>query len=611
MSGIERILGDPEVFQINRLEAHSDHIHYRSKGEEESGFRLCLDGTWDFIWSSTLDEREEDFYKEGFSSRRMTTIEVPGHIETQGFGQIQYINTMYPWEGREMLRPPMVPRHNPVGQYMRTFDLPDEMEGERLVLRFEGVETAFRLFLNGVFVGYSEDSFTPSEFDVTSLVRKQGNRLAVEVYRFSSASWLEDQDFFRFSGIFRPVYLVSKPAAHVEDFLAESDLERDEGGTFRLSVKLSYGTTFTGRLHWRLGTLGEGEIALDESVVEASTPVMSFPFVKQYHYKAPSLYELELELYDGDGALVEYIPYRIGFRHIEIENGMLMYNYHRLMICGVNRHEWSPRKGRAIGMEEMRQDIALIRDAKCNSVRTCHYPDRVEWYSLCDEAGILVMAETNLESHGSWQKDGAVEPSWNVPGDRPEWLGAVLDRCRSNYETFKNHASVIIWSLGNESFCGEDIVKMQEYYKSVDPTRPVHYEGVFHRPDMKDRVSDFESQMYAPPERIRAYLEKDGGKPFLSCEYMHSMGNSLGGFKDYDDLFDEYLGYAGGYIWDFIDQALWKKDELTGVEYLAYGGDNLEKRSDYEFSCNGIVSADRKPKPAMQMVEAVYGNRIW
>ena len=299
MSGIERILGDPEVFQINRLEAHSDHIHYRSKGEEESGFRLCLDGTWDFIWSSTLDEREEDFYKEGFSSRRMTTIEVPGHIETQGFGQIQYINTMYPWEGREMLRPPMVPRNNPVGQYMRTFDLPDEMEGERLVLRFEGVETAFRLFLNGVFVGYSEDSFTPSEFDVTSLVRKQGNRLAVEVYRFSSASWLEDQDFFRFSGIFRPVYLVSKPAAHVEDFLAESDLERDEGGTFRLSVKLSYGTTFTGRLHWRLGTLGEGEIALDESVVEASTPVMSCAWMYAYPVISGKVNHITTGFYHG------------------------------------------------------------------------------------------------------------------------------------------------------------------------------------------------------------------------------------------------------------------------------------------------------------------------
>ena len=290
---------------------------------------------------------------------------------------------------------------------------------------------------------------------------------------------------------------------------------------------------------------------------------------------------------------------------------MVMYNYHRLVICGVNRHEWSPSGGRSITLDDMRRDIDLIRQARCNSVRTCHYPDRVEWYSMCDEAGIYVMAETNMESHGSWQKNSAVEPSWNVPGDRPEWKDLVLDRCVSNFELLKNHTSIIFWSLGNESWCGECIQAMNDYYKSVDDGRLVHYEGVFHRPEMKGTVSDVESQMYAPPQRVRRYLEKDGSKPFLLCEYMHSMGNSLGGLKEYDDLFDEYLGYVGGYIWDFIDQALYRTDEATGERYLAYGGDFGEKRSDYEFSCNGIVDAERNVKPGFQEVEAVYGNRLW
>ena len=608
-------LSDLSCYQVNRRKAHSDHIHYRSRQEAEAGsssFFLSLDGQWDFIYSARPEDRETDFEREDFHSDRIVKITVPGHIQTQGFDRIQYINTMYPWEGREMLRPPMVPADNPVGQYITTFDLPDEMDGERIIIRFDGVEKAFYLYLNGSFVGYSEDSFTPSDFEITDLVRKNGNRLCVEVYKHSKASWVEDQDFFRFSGIFRPVCIYSLPRAHVDDFWARTDLLRDEGGTFSLSLELSYSDPdFKGVLEYSLGKLVKGEISLDSSVTSHHSETVTIPYVKQYHFKAPNLYDFSITVRDSRKRVVEYIPYRIGFRHIEVENEMVMYNYHRLMICGVNRHEWSPERGRAITLDEMRRDIAIIKGAKINSLRTCHYPDRVEWYSMCDEAGLYVMAETNMESHGSWQKDGRIEPSWNVPGDDEAWLGMMLDRCRSNFELLKNHTSIIFWSLGNESYCGSVIRAMNEYYKSADGTRLVHYEGVFHRPDMKDSVSDVESRMYASPQAVRDYLEKEWKKPFLLCEYMHCMGNSLGGFKEYDDLFDSYLGYVGGYIWDYIDQALYRTDPATGERYLAYGGDFGEKRSDYEFSCNGIVDAERREKPAMQEVRAVYGNRLW
>ena len=613
MISIQNYLSDPSVFRVNTRKAHSDHIHYRTIGEAESAssFYMPLDGEWDFIYSDTPDEREKDFHKDSFVSDRVQKIHVPGHVELQGHGQIQYINTMYPWEGKEMLRPPMVPSANPVSQYIRYFDLPDSMKGERIIIRFEGVETAYFLYLNGEFIGYAEDSFTPSEFDITDAVRDKNNRLCVEVYKRSKASWLEDQDFFRFSGIFRPVYLYSIPTAHVDDFWAKTDLERDGSGKLTLSLMLSYkDPAFKGSLVYTLGSIVSRKIAIDSSVTAYRSEEMTIPSVRSYSHEHPYLYDFSIAVYDDEDNLLEYVPYRIGFRHVAIENGAVTLNYKRLMICGVNRHEWSAENGRAITMSDMKRDIEIIKGANCNSVRTCHYPDRVEWYSLCDEAGLYLMSETNMESHGSWHKNSRVEPSWNVPGDDPIWKDLVIDRCVSNFETFKNHASVIFWSLGNESYAGENIRAMNDYFKSVDDTRLVHYEGVSFNPGYKKYISDVESRMYTPPEKVREYLRKDGSKPFLLCEYMHSMGNSLGGFKDYDDIFDEFDGYVGGYIWDYIDQALYKIDEATGMRFLAYGGDFGEKRSDYEFSCNGIVDAERHEKPQMQEVRAVYGNRL-
>ena len=301
------------------------------------------------------------------------------------------------------------------------------------------------------------------------------------------------------------------------------------------------------------------------------------------------------------------MPYDVGFRRIEIRDQVILLNGKRLIINGVNRHEWNARTGRVIGMEDMIRDMEILKANHINSVRTCHYPDQIPWYYMCDSCGIYLMAETNLESHGSWQKMGAVEPSWNVPGSLPQWREAVMDRARSNFEVFKNHTSVLFWSLGNESYAGDNLLEMHRFFKEADPGRPVHYEGVFHNRAYEDEISDMESQMYAPPERVEAYLRNRPKKPFILCEYMHDMGNSLGGLKSYMDLLDRYEMYQGGYIWDFIDQALFVKDEATGREVLRYGGDFDDRPSDYEFSGNGIVFADRTPKPAMQEVRYYYG----
>ncbi|MDE6203618.1 MAG: beta-galactosidase, partial [Lachnospiraceae bacterium] len=319
------------------------------------------------------------------------------------------------------------------------------------------------------------------------------------------------------------------------------------------------------------------------------------------------LYRLLIKIYDEEGFLTEAVPYDIGFRKIEIKDKVIYLNGRRLVINGVNRHEWSAEGGRCISLEEMNQDMEIFLKNNINAVRTCHYPDQIPWYYLCDEKGIYMMAETNLETHGSWQKLGQVEPSWNVPGSLPKWREAVLDRAVSNFEMFKNHVSVVFWSLGNESYAGDVLEDMNRYYKEKKDGRLVHYEGVFQNRDYESTISDVESRMYASPEEIRVYLDNQPPKPFILCEYMHDMGNSLGGMGSYIKLLDEYEMYQGGFIWDFIDQALWAEDEMTGQKALRYGGDYDDRPSDYEFSGNGIVFADRQEKPAMQEVKYYYG----
>ena len=616
-------LDDPEVFRVNQLPAHSDHHYYRNLAELNRGssFVKSLNGTWRFHFASTPSERPLQFYSPNFDNADFDTIQVPGHIELAGYSQIQYINTLYPWEGKIYRRPPYTLNQdqlepglfsdasdNSVGSYLKKFDLDDSFKNHRVIIQFQGVEEALYVWLNGHFIGYAEDSFTPSEFDLTPYVQDRDNLLAVRVYKRSTASFIEDQDMYRFSGIFRDVNLLALPDAHIVDLDLNPEVNADfKSGILTVKATVS-GTNATLEL-----SVTDQDQQLLATQTQTGTGKVSFKKIafdnlKLWSPTSPTLYQLLIKVYDDQHQLLEVVPYQFGFRKVELREDKVIYvNNHRLILNGVNRHEWNARSGRVISLDDMRKDIQIMLDNNINAVRTCHYPDQLPWYHLCDEAGLYVMAENNLESHGSWQKMGAVEPSYNVPGDNPHWLAAVVDRARSNYEWFKNHPSIIFWSLGNESFAGEDIAAMQAFYKEHDSSRLVHYEGVVRAPEFRDHISDVESRMYETPANIARYLENNPDKPFLNCEYMHDMGNSLGGMQSYNDLIDQYPMYQGGFIWDFIDQALLVHDPVTNQEILRYGGDFDERHSDYEFSGDGLLFADRTPKPAMQEVKYYYG----
>ena len=600
-------LEDPEVFAVNRIPAHSDHTYFE-KETEERPLRQCLNGSWLFSYAKNPSMRVERFYEDSYDCSGFDTIQVPGHLETQGYGRNQYINTMYPWDGEEFLRPPMVSkRNNPVGSYVKYFTLEEQMKGKRTFISFQGVETAFYVWLNGTFIGYSEDSFTPAEFELTETLREGENKLAVEVYKRSSASWLEDQDFFRFSGIFRDVFLYSIPRVHVRDIFVKAGLtDSYQEGTLEIRAELIGDiddVTIEASLRdgdekeiWNGNAEGKEEVFFKASGLA----------VLPWSAEEPRLYRLYLYVKNDEGQILEFIPQKVGFRRFEMKDRIMCLNGKRILFKGVNRHEFNPVRGRAITREDMLWDIRFMKQHNINAVRTSHYPNQTLWYELCDEYGIYLIDETNLESHGSWQKLGEVEPSWNVPGDRPEWKAAVLDRASSMFERDKNHPSVLIWSCGNESYAGTDIEAMSEYFHEKDDSRLVHYEGVFWNRKY-DHISDMESRMYAKPAEIEEYLENDPKKPYISCEYMHSMGNSTGGMKLYTDLEKKYPLYQGGFIWDYIDQSLYRVNEL-GERVLTYGGDHDERATDYEFCGNGIVYADRKASPKAQEVKALYAD---
>ncbi|MDD5947618.1 MAG: glycoside hydrolase family 2 TIM barrel-domain containing protein [Oscillospiraceae bacterium] len=567
-------LSDPTVFAVNREPAHSDHRC------TVNGISLnqSLNGTWQFQYRGFGAHANPD-------PTTVHDITVPGHIELQGFGTPQYVNTQYPWEGHEQLTPPQIPQaRNTVGCYERSFDLDAPLQGKTVFIRFEGVQTAFYVWLNGAFVGYAEDSFTPSEFNITPYVQHNNNRLRVEVYRYSTASWLEDQDYWRFSGIFRGVSLFAVPTLHVRDLHVIADYDS---------------VTACGILTVQQDIVGEGAYSLRTSLIApegtiiltSDTPVtaQSLPHILPWSAESPTLYTLRVDII-ADGTVIETAETEVGFRRFTMVKGIMCLNGKRIVFRGVNRHEWSARNGRCITEEEMLWDIRNMKRNNINAVRTSHYPNQSAWYQLCDRYGIYLIDETNLETHGA---------NWMVPASQPEWKEAVLDRAKSMYQRDKNHPSVLIWSCGNESDCGDDIAAMAEYFHRTDPTRLVHYEGVVYRREY-DHITDMESRMYAKPDEIIAYLEQGTGKPYISCEYMHAMGNSVGGMHLYTALEDRYDGYQGGFIWDYIDQALYKDGALV------YGGDFGDRPADYGFSTNGIVYADRCNSPKMQEVKQLY-----
>ena len=623
-------LDNPEIFRVNQLDAHSDHNYYMSYEDikkKENHLQQSLNGQWEFNFSKNVMSRPEKFYEDNFDASNFDKIMVPGHIELAGYDKIRYINTMYPWEGKEYHRGAYSmegtgdeagmfseAEYNPVGSYIKKFDLDQQLCGKRIRICFEGVEEAMYVWLNGQFVGYAEDSFTPSEFDLTPFIKEKENVLAVQVHKMSTAAFLEDQDFFRFFGIFRNVTLKAVPDVHMEDVWFQPVLNKNNKSG-KISVIMKVSTQKEQKVNARFILRDREGVKLVEAskLLEKNngeligTIETNVENIKLWDNHNPYLYHAYVELTTLNNELLEVIPYDIGFRRIEIIDKVMYLNGERLIITGVNRHEWNPKTGRCIGMEEMNADMDCLLRNNINAVRTCHYPDQIPWYYLCDKAGIYMMAETNLESHGTFQKLGAIEPSCSVPCSIPQWKEAVLDRARNNFETFKNHTSVLFWSLGNESYAGDNIEAMNDFFKEKKDGRLVHYESSFYNRAYEDTISDIETRMYAKPKEVEEYLNNDSKKPYILCEFMHDMGNSMGGLGDYMKLIDKYEMYQGGFIWDFIDQAILVKDHVTGKEVLRYGGDFDDRPSDYEFSGNGIVFADRKEKPAMQEVRYYYG----
>ncbi len=597
-------LSDPEAFAVGRMEACSDHAVYASAQEAcagRSSLQKCLSGTWKFRYAERPALRPEGFYAPGYDVSGWNDITVPGHIQLQGYDRPHYVNTQYPWDGHEFLRPPQVSEtYNPVGCYALDFTVPETWPQDgRVVLRFDGAETALYAWVNGTFLGYSEDSFTPAAFDVTDCLHEGVNRVCVEVYKRSSASYLQDQDFWRFSGLFRDVWLLCQPATHLRDLFVTGELSDDFAcAALRLRMKIDGAEGASVRVEV------EGCDAVEADCAPEMDLKIPVAHPRLWSAEEPNLYRVRVTLARG-GETAEVCETNAGLRRFEMKDGLMLLNGKRIVFKGVDRHEFNCHTGRAVTLEDMLWDVRCLKRNNINAVRTSHYPNDSRFYDLCDRYGLYLIDETNLESHGSWQKMGRIEPSWVVPGDRPEWQAAVLDRAKSMLERDKNHPSVLIWSCGNESFGGKDIYHMSEYFRQADPTRLVHYEGVFN--DRRyNETSDMESRMYAKPQEVEAYLQQNPDKPFINCEYTHAMGNSCGGLCLYTALEDKYPQYQGGFIWDYIDQAI--EVEENGERRLTYGGDFGDRPTDRHFCTNGIVFANRKVSPKMQEVKFLFQN---
>lgn len=604
-------LTDPRVFAVNRLDAYSDHRYYRdveqALNSKEMDLKQSLNGRWYFSFAKNPNERFVEFYDENVDCHHFDMIDVPGHIQMQGYDSMQYINTLYPWDGHEELRPPHVSmKDNPVASYVRYFEVNEALKGKSTRLVFDGVETAYYVWLNGEFIGYSEDTFTPSSFDITYALKDGENKLAVEVYKRSSASWLEDQDFWRFSGIFRDVSLYAIEDIHINDLFVKTILKNDYQDV-DVTVKLDILAKRPGYLDVEVYDQNKN-IVLKKDKQELNDLSFSLTKIKLWSGEDPYLYSLLLKVYDQLGNLIEVVNQAVGFREFKMEHGIMKLNGKRIVFRGVNRHEFAADKGRAITKEEMLFDIKYMKSHNINAVRTSHYPNQSLWYELCDQYGVYLIDESNLESHGSWQKLGTCEPSWNVPGNLPEWHDVVIDRANTVLQRDKNHPSVLIWSCGNESYAGSNIVDMANHFRKNDPSRLVHYEGCVWNRDYSDST-DMESRMYAKAKEIEEYLLSNPEKPYISCEYMHAMGNSLGGMKHYIDLEDKYAQYQGGFIWDYIDQAVYYQNQY-GHRVLGYGGDFKERYTDYNFCGDGIIFANRKESPKGQEVKYLYQDII-
>ena len=605
-------LKDPGYFAENRVAAHSDHAFYADLEElaaGESSLRMSLNGLWKF--HHALNERQviPGFEATDYDCRPWADIAVPAHIQMEGYGVPQYCNVQYPWDGYQDADIGQIPEdYNPVASYVKYFFLPDGFAGKRVFVSFQGAESCVAVWLNGHYVGFSSDSFTPADFELTDYLVAGENKLACRVYRWSAGSWLEDQDFMRFSGLFREVFLYATPAAHVADVRVTTPLADD----FRSAV-LNVGLRMQAAAGWRLRLSlldGDAVVAAAEQSGDGDAAEFALPVdaPKLWSSEQPNLYRLRIEVMDGAGSLVEVVPQAVGFRRFEIADGVMKLNGVRMVFKGTNRHDYCAESGRAVPYEKLRRDLITMKRNNINAVRTSHYPNASALYALCDELGLYVIDENNMETHGIWDRyvRGLIPIEGLLPGNRVEWKDILLDRVNSTCQRDKNHPCVVMWSCGNESMGGDVILEMSRLFKKLDPTRPVHYEGVDHD-ERHPETSDVYSKMYTPVKQLRQFIAEHRDKPLILCEYTHSMGNSNGAMHWYTEYAYEEPLYQGGFIWDYLDQSVRSKDRYGNVIYN-YGGDNGETPHDGNFSGNGILFGNGDGSEKLQEVKYNYQN---
>ena len=585
---------NPLVNQQNREPRRANFFAFESeelamKGEKSQSSRyLSMEGMWRFLFVKNHQDAPASFYQVGYDDSKWEDFPVPGLFELNGHGDRIYKNIGYAWATTFDSNPPYIGEtENYTGSYRREFMLPEDWKGQQVLFHVGSATSNLKVWVNGKYVGYSEDSKVAAEFDITRYLKKGKNLIAMQVMRWCDGSYLEDQDFWRFTGIAREVYLYARPKTHIEDIVIGQDYQ-DGKGFLDVNVKAVGNPTVTMALYDPSGEL----------VAEGISKTLEFNQAKAWTAETPNLYTLYITASKGDKVL-EVVRQRVGFRHIEIKGGQLLLNGQPILIKGVDRHELDPDGGYIVSVERMRQDIRIMKQLNINAVRTSHYPDDPRWYELCDSAGLYLVAEANLESHGMGYGEGTL-------AKRKDFAQMHLERNQGNVLTLRNHPSIIIWSMGNEAGYGPNFEQVYDWVKSVDKIRPVQYEQAGHW-----GKTDIFCPMYFYYTDCEKYAQTDNPRPLIQCEYAHAMGNSMGGFKEYWDLIRKYPKYQGGFIWDFVDQGLRDKSKVTGKEIFTYGGDyGRYPASDNNFNCNGIIAPDRRLNPHAYEVQYYYQN-LW
>ena len=599
---------DPKVNSENEKPDVADYFAYENlesalKGEKSLSSRfMSIEGSWKFNFVKNAYDKPEGFFAEGYDDSKWADFKVPGLFEMNGYGDKIYTNVTYPWNNEYPINPPMVgERDNYVGSYRQSFTVPADWKGERVYIHVGSATSNLWVWVNGKYVGYSEDSKMEAEFDITDYVRfGDKNLIAMQIMRWCDGSYIEDQDFWRFTGIAREVYLYSRPESHLDDFRIVTDLDAKY-----VDATLKIDATFAGAdgktLGLQLKDASGKEVWSGKETVEngAASAVAQVKNPYKWTAETPYLYTLYITLQENDGKVIEVVPQKVGFRKVEIRDRQLLVNGQPILIKGADRHEMDPYGGYVVPLERMVQDIQIMKQMNINAVRTSHYPDDPRWYDLCDEYGIYLVAEANLEGHGMMY-------GFSPLARNPEYEQAHLERNKSNVITYKNHPSIIVWSMGNEDGDGQNFVTCYKWIKEYDKTRPVQYEGATGSPDH----CDIHCPMYADYGAMERHERGNDPRPMIECEYAHAMGNSEGGFKEYWDIIRANRSVQGGFIWDFVDQAVFGKN-ADGKEIFLYGGDEGRyPTSDQNFNCNGLIAPDRRWNPHAYEVQYFYQN-IW